>query len=180
MKAARLPLALVARRGLAYMLDGALLAGLVAASQFGLRALLGAAFPALETGAQIEAWVLLTVSLPVWLYFAVGESSGWQATPAKRLLGLRVATVAGQRLGFGRALRRTLVKLLPWELTHLTLLLPTPIWGSASAELRPGLWVVYALLLGYILCAALTPRRQAPHDLITGTLVVPALMDKGH
>ena len=41
-------------------------------------------------------------------------------------------------------------------------------------KLRPGLWVVYGLLAVYVLCAALTPRRQAPHDLIAGTVVVPA------
>jgi uncharacterized RDD family membrane protein YckC len=180
MTAERLPLALVLRRGLAYVLDCALLAALVVASQFGLRALQGSRFPVLETGAQLEAWVLLSVSLPVWLYFAVGESSTRQATPAKRLLGLRVVSLGGEHVGFGQALRRTLVKLLPWELTHVTLLLPTPIWSSPTPELRPGLWLVYGLLAAYVLCAALTPRRQAPHDLIAGTLVVPAPTYKGN
>ncbi len=171
---ARPPLTLVVRRSAAYLLDGLLLAALVVASQLGLRAVLGPRLPELVTGPQIETWVLLTVSLPVWAYFTLFESSGWQATPAKRLLGLRVTTLGGGRAGLGRALLRTALKLLPWELTHLTLLLPTPIWGAASAELRPGLFVVYGLLAVYLLCAALTPRRQAPHDLIARTLVVRA------
>jgi uncharacterized RDD family membrane protein YckC len=170
----RLPMTLVVRRGAAYLLDGALLAALVVASQFALRAVLGANLPPLETGWQIERWVLLTVSVPAWAYFSLFESSRWQATPAKRLLGLRVTTLGGERASWGRTLLRTALKLLPWELTHVTLMLPTPIWGAASAELRPGLWVVYGLLAVYVLCAALTPRRQAPHDLIAGTLVVPA------
>jgi len=38
----RLPITLVLRRGAAYLLDGALLAGLVVASQLALRAELGA------------------------------------------------------------------------------------------------------------------------------------------
>jgi uncharacterized RDD family membrane protein YckC len=46
--------------------------------------------------------------------------------------------------------------------------------GSASAERRPGLWLVYGLLAVNVLGAALPPRRQAPQDLIAGTLVVPA------
>jgi uncharacterized RDD family membrane protein YckC len=158
----------------AYVLDGGLLAAGVVASQVGLRALLGARWPALRTGPQIEGWVLLTVSLPVWAYFSLFESSARGATPAKRLLGLRVATTTGERPGWRRALVRTAIKLLPWELTHATLLLPTPMWGAAEAEMRAGLWGVYALLGLYLVCTALTPRRQGPHDLIAGTEVVPA------
>ena len=41
-----------------------------------------------------------------WLYFACFESSSWQATPGKRLLGLRVADLTGARIGFGRATGR--------------------------------------------------------------------------
>ena len=170
----RLPLALVARRAAAYLLDGALLAVLVVASQLAVRAVLGARMPPLATGPQIEAWVLMTVSLPVWAYFSQSESSRWQATLAKRLLGLRVTTLDGRRLGFGRALLRTAFKLAPWELTHITLLLPTAIWDSPNAEFRPGLLLVYGLLTVYLLCAALTPLRQAPHDLVARTRVVRA------
>jgi len=173
MRATRALAAGLARRALAYLLDCALLAGLVVTTQLGLRLVLGSGFPALATGLQIEAWVLLTVSLPIWFYFAGFESSVWQATPAKRLLGLRVTTLSGQRQSRGRALLRTVVKLLPWELTHLTLLLPTPLWDAATPELRPGLWIVYGLLAAYLLCAAFTSHRQAPHDLMAGTLVVP-------
>lgn len=162
----------VARRGTAYALDCGLLAVGVVTSQAALRAALGARMPALSTGPQIETWVLLTVSLPVWTYFSLLESSLQQATPAKRLLGLRVTTSTGARPGFIRALSRTALKLLPWELTHLTLMLPTPIWSAANAELRPGLFLVYGLLAAYLLCTALTPRGQAPHDLVAGTLVV--------
>jgi len=38
-----------------------------------------------------------------WLYHALAECSGRQATPGKRVLGLRVVDGAGQRIGFGRA-----------------------------------------------------------------------------
>jgi uncharacterized RDD family membrane protein YckC len=164
---------LVARRALAYALDCALLAGLVVATQLGLRLALGAGFPALTTGPEIEAWVFATVSVPVWVYFAGFERSRWQATPAKRLLGLRVASLHGGAAGWPQALVRTVLKLAPWELTHLALLLPRPIWETA-ADPRPlaGLWSVYGLLALYLLCALLTPRGQAPHDLVARTVVV--------
>jgi uncharacterized RDD family membrane protein YckC len=52
-------------------------------------------------------------------------------------------------------------------------MLPTPIWDeSASANLRPGLIVAYALLVLYIVVAVLTLRKQSVHDLIARTLVV--------
>jgi uncharacterized RDD family membrane protein YckC len=41
------------------------------------------------------------------------------ATPGKRLLGLRVLTVSGDRLTWPRSLLRTALKFtLPWELAH--------------------------------------------------------------
>jgi uncharacterized RDD family membrane protein YckC len=35
-----------------------------------------------------------------WLYFAGSESSAWQATLGKHLLGLRVASIQGERISF--------------------------------------------------------------------------------
>jgi uncharacterized RDD family membrane protein YckC len=154
--------------------DVAILATAVVASQFAIQAVTGG-FQAdkLKTGPQIEAWVLATVSLPTWAYFTLMEASGWQATLGKRLLGLRVVDTRGKRIGYGRALLRTAVKLLPWELTHLSLMLPVPIWSEgASTSVRPGLIVANALLVVYIATALLTPRKQSVHDLVSGTTVV--------
>jgi uncharacterized RDD family membrane protein YckC len=114
----------------------------------------------------------LSVSLPVWLYFSLLESSAVQATLGKRLLGLRVLRLRGGRLSRGQALARTALKLLPWELTHVTLLLPTPIWADPQAGFRPGLIVVYGLLAAYLAAAVLTPRRQTLPDLAAGTVVI--------
>jgi uncharacterized RDD family membrane protein YckC len=164
----------ILRRAAAYLVDIAILAAAVVITQLGIQAITGG-FPAnqLNTGLQIEAWVFATVSLPVWAYFTLLEGSVWQASLGKRLLGLQVTDTMGNRIGYGRALLRTIVKLLPWELTHLSLMLPTPIWDeSASANLRPGLIVAYALLVLYIVVAVLTPRKQSVHDLIARTLVV--------
>jgi uncharacterized RDD family membrane protein YckC len=38
-----------------------------------------------------------------WLYFAILESSAWRATLGKRLLGLHVGDLKGDRVTFGRA-----------------------------------------------------------------------------
>lgn len=78
-----------------------------------------------------------------WLYFTVAESSTWQATPGKRLLGLRVVDRDGVRIGWWHANGRYWSKIL-------------------SAVL---LWVGF-LMVG------VTQHKQGLHDLIAGTFVI--------
>jgi uncharacterized RDD family membrane protein YckC len=158
-----------ARRSAAYLVDVTLLGVAVVLTQSVL-AFTGAGLPATASGWLVEAWVLATVSLPVWLYFIVLERATG-TTLGKRLLGLRVERASGGRIGLGQAAVRTVIKLLPWELTHLTLLLPVPMWTDPNAGVRPGLIVVYGLLGLYVAAVALTPRQQSLHDLAAGTSV---------
>ena len=123
-------------------------------------------------GFPLEAYTLLTISLPAWLYFAWTEHSTWQATIGKRLLRLNVTDTAGDRIGFGRALLRTVIKLLPWELTHITVNLPTSMWFEPEPEFRFGLLVVFVLLIIYPTLVLFTRRHQSLHDLIAKTVVV--------
>lgn len=78
-----------------------------------------------------------------FLYCTLLESSSSQATLGKRALGLTVTNVRGERIGFARAAIRFAAKLL----------------------------TLFTLCIGYLLIAV-TPRRQALHDLIAGTVVV--------
>ena len=91
-----------------------------------------------EDTPQLSAIVLVGY----FLYCALLESSSWQATIGKRVLGLKVTNRRGERIGFGRAAARFVAKLL----SALT------------------------LCLGYLVML-FTERRQALHDLIAGTLV---------
>ena len=65
---------------------------------------------------QITVTVVLT--MPVTLYFALFELSGWQATLGKRWKNLKVVYASGGRLSRTRAVFRTLLKFIPWELAH--------------------------------------------------------------
>jgi uncharacterized RDD family membrane protein YckC len=78
-----------------------------------------------------------------WLYFALMESSKWQATLGKRLLGIMVTDRQGQRIGFGRATGRFFAKILSGLI----------------------------LCIGYMM-AGWTQRKQALHDMLADTLVV--------
>ncbi len=161
------------RRIGAYFIDIILLYAVLAALQFGLSAATGGfPFNRLDTGPALEAWVLLTFSLPTWVYFTSLEASSRQATLGKRLFKIRVADLAGIRITRGRAFFRTLLKLVPWELTHITLLLPTPIFSDPSRSPALGLIAVYATLILYMATMIFTPRKRSLHDILAGTLVL--------
>jgi uncharacterized RDD family membrane protein YckC len=78
-----------------------------------------------------------------WMYFAYSESSTWQATLGKRLLGLRVTDLNGGRIGFGRATGRFFGKILSGMILNV----------------------------GFIM-AGFTEKKQALHDMLASTLVV--------
>jgi uncharacterized RDD family membrane protein YckC/Tfp pilus assembly major pilin PilA len=78
-----------------------------------------------------------------WLYYALLHSSEAQATWGKRALGIKVVSLTGERIGFGRATGRYFATILS------------------------------SLILGIgFLMAGFTRQRQALHDMVAGTLVV--------
>ena len=165
----------VTSRILAYAFDVALLFiafPLILGAVFGLILHLTFGFDWMQNGLIFWLYVFSTVSIPVWLYFSLLESSARQATFGMRLFGLLVKDTDGNRIGFGRALLRTVVKLLPFELNHLVMFLPRPIWGDPDPGLRLGFVAVNALMVLYIAAMFLTQRRQSIHDLAAGTVVV--------
>jgi uncharacterized RDD family membrane protein YckC len=119
---------------------------------------------------ELAGFVLIT--LPVTLYFALLESSAWQATWGKRRLGLRVTRTDGQRLSRGRALGRTALKFVPWELAHAC------IWqvsfaGPRSSPLIAAGFALVWLLVGSNLVSLLASRKhQTLYDWVSGTVVV--------
>ena len=77
------------------------------------------------------------------LYYALQESSAYQATFGKRIVGIRVATLDGRQVGFGRALARFLFK-IPSAL---------PLFGG-------------------FLMQPFSEKKQALHDILAKTLVI--------
>jgi uncharacterized RDD family membrane protein YckC len=82
--------------------------------------------------------------LGTWLYFALLESSEWQGTAGKKVLGLIVTDMNGQRVTFMRATGRHFSKIV-------TSFIP--------------------LGIGYAM-AGFTQKRQALHDMIASCLVL--------
>jgi len=78
-----------------------------------------------------------------WLYNALMESSSWQGTVGKRVLGIRVTDLDGNRISFGRATGRFFGKIVS---------------GMICA-------------VGYIM-VLFTERKQGLHDMMASTLVL--------
>ena len=120
--------------------------------------------------AQASAFLLVT--FPITMYFAIGESSAKQATWGKRRMGLKVVGRDGNRIGFWRAFARTLLKFIPWELSH------TLIWeinfstGSFSTYINYGFALVYVLIGLNIASLVTTKTKQTLYDFLAGTFVV--------
>ena len=87
-------------------------------------------------------FIMLFILLP-WLYYSIMESSAKQATLGKLAFGIRVVNYEGNRISFGRATGRYFAKMLSG--------------------------LIFSI--GYII-AGFTPKKQALHDMIAGTLVV--------
>ncbi len=78
-----------------------------------------------------------------WLWFTISESSNWQATLGKKLLGLKVVDEHGGRVSFGRANAR--------------------YWSKILSGL--------ILFIGFLM-VAFTVKKQGLHDKIASTYVV--------
>jgi uncharacterized RDD family membrane protein YckC len=87
-------------------------------------------------------FIVPVVGTTGWLYYALMESSSYQATMGKRALGLRVVGLNGEPVSFGRASGRFFLKILS-----------------------------SILLIGYLM-AAFTARKQALHDMMAGCIVI--------
>lgn len=138
------------RRLLAFIVDGLIIGAVMLPFGLGLGfAHLSAIFgdeevaremiPAMFAASLLVWCIRVIVS---WLYGAGFESSRFQATPGKLMVGVKVTDLEGRRITFARATGRQLGK-----------------WVSGLI-----------LCIGYLL-VAFSDRKQGLHDLLAGTLV---------
>jgi uncharacterized RDD family membrane protein YckC len=97
-----------------------------------------------QGGVSAFANVLTEIAALVlaWLYYALLQSSSYQASVGQMLVGLSVVGYDGRRISFGRATGRYFASLISWF-----------------------------CFIGYVMIA-FTERKQALHDLIASTLVL--------
>lgn len=130
------------RRAAAFVIDSIIVG--IAGSLIGLvTGFLAALFLGTERGLGFYLFSSLLGIAVNLCYFAIFESSSWQATPGKKALGIKVTDLNGQRISFARATGRWAGKIL-------------------SAAI---------LYIGYLMCIW-THKKQCLHDIMAGCLVV--------
>jgi len=129
------------RRLVAYLIDYLIIGAGAFAVGFLIGIVAGVAGADVKGGWLVAIYVITIAGY--YLYYAFMESSANQATVGKIALGLKVTDEEGNRISFGRALGRTVAKIL-------------------SALI---------LFMGFVM-AGFTDRKQALHDKIAHTLVV--------
>ncbi len=96
--------------------------------------------PKTEVASQVVGGFACIV---LWMYFALLESSRYEATFGKQVMGLKVTNMNGHTISFARASGR--------------------FWGK---------WLsILPIYIGFVM-AGFTPKKQALHDIIAGTLVI--------
>jgi uncharacterized RDD family membrane protein YckC len=94
--------------------------------------------------------VLVISAIASWLYWGLCESSSWQATLGKKVLGLIVTDLEGRRISFGRASGR--------------------FWTGRGVSSIPYLGGTYFMV--DCICVGFTAKKQAVHDIVAGCLVL--------
>ena len=135
----------------AYLVDWVLAMAIFCPVGFALGALGALAGQEAEEINMIVQVVTNLVSLVVtWLYYALMESSSWQGTVGKRVIGIKVTDMNGDRISFARATGRYFAKIVSSIIC----------------------------LIGFIM-AAFTERKQGLHDIMAGTLVLHGSATRG-
>lgn len=128
------------KRLLAYLIDWVILIAIsIIVLLFGIVLLVAGGVPEVWAG----PFGNLVGLLVGWIYYALFESSDWQATPGKRALDMKVVDMEGRRIGFWRATGRHFGKILS----------------------------MLALLIGFVMIA-FTREKQGLHDIMAGCLVI--------
>lgn len=121
---------------------------------------------------NMEFYVLTTISLPVYLYFAYLDSKAGRGTLGKRLMHLKVVSSKDeQRLNLGTSLIRAVLKLLPWELIHIGIIFPTPLYYQENGKIRILTYIGIGLFVIYVFGAIFHSKKQTLYDLILQTKV---------
>jgi uncharacterized RDD family membrane protein YckC len=121
---------------------------------------------------SLHLWVFATVSIPLILFYALTLSSGAQATPGMRLMGIHIAMAGGELVPLSSALLRSVVMLVPFELNHVIMFHLFPSRERMPWIVWAGPTVVFILIAIWVLPLIAGARHQGVHDHAAGTVVL--------
>ncbi len=111
---------------------------------------------------ELELLIWALPAILSWLYFALFESSKWQATPGKKFFGLRVCMSDMRPLSFWRASLKVFIE-------AITFILPLAFLAHFG-EVGQALAIFVSLL--FVLVMFATERKQTAYDLAVKRVVI--------
>ena len=166
------------KRGLAYLIDCTICYSLLMligqwAIISNIRETIGITDEWFRDSLNTELYVLITISLPVWIYFTYFDSNRSKGTFGKRMMNLSVRNSADrERITLGRSFKRTFFKLLPWEIAHIGVIFPTPLYFMEEPEVRFLTILGILLLVGFALSILFDAHGRSIYDRLAGTEVI--------
>ncbi|MCH4826993.1 RDD family protein [Planococcus halocryophilus] len=121
--------------------------------------------------AQLTGFMMLT--LPVSIYFIIADSKIGKQSFGKHKINIIVTDENNQPLSVGRAVSRTFLKFLPWELSHFMVYRMIQL---KEAELQLSDYFIWGLIYGLIFLSVImvifTKNKQTLYDWLTKTYVI--------
>lgn len=137
-----------------------------------IRAYFGITDAWFQSSINMELYVLFTISIPVWVYFAYFDSEKSKGTFGKRIFKLAVKDNNNQRISLRKSLLRTILKLLPWEIAHIGVIFPTPIYYEVEPAVRILSYVGLLLFAIYVISLLTNSKKSTIYDKLLGTTVL--------
>lgn len=127
-----------------------------------------------QLGVQVEVvtprWGDYILFMAIALYYVYFTATYQQATPGKRIVGLKVTCINGKRLRFIRSFCR----FIAYFACLIPFVIATHYWMTITHYIRAS--ILEGFIVGFIpgsyILAAITPKKRALHDYITGTQVI--------
>ncbi len=125
-----------------------------------------------QSSINMHLYVFSSISFPVYLYFAYFDSRHSKGTFGKRLCKLRVNDIKNHKISFLKSFWRAILKLLPWEIAHLGIIHPTPVYFENEPNIRILTYIGLLLFTVYFISIWFSSKQQTIYDKVVGTLVL--------
>lgn len=116
--------------------------------------------------------IIINFSIPFWIYSILNDFSKSGSSYGKKIMKIKVISSKNVRLNLFQAILRTAIKLIPWEMTHLTFFGLSETWGSFSIIQIVLVVIIYILIFMYIFIMIKTRGLKGIHDYISNTQVI--------
>jgi uncharacterized RDD family membrane protein YckC len=120
---------------------------------------------------EVYIRAIMSFSIPVWIYSIGNDFSKSGSTIGKKIMKIHVVTLEKERLRFHQAISRNAIKLIPWEMVHLSFFGLSEGWGTFTITQMISVVITYVLIFLYIIVMIRKKGVKGIHDIVSHTQV---------